>query len=83
MHAEELKRAQKSRQVASPSPLPSKATRQSTSSPPFHGHSFSRTIEDDVKGSMQAVGQICRAAVIGVFLCGFGGIATLLGLLIL
>jgi hypothetical protein len=60
-----------------------RAKRQKRSSPPYDGLSVAQTVEDDIKGSMQAVGQVCRAASIGVLLCGFGGLAALLGLLLL
>jgi hypothetical protein len=56
-------------------------TRRDRSSLP-DGLSFSKAIEDDSKSSMQAVGQVCRVAVMGVLVCGVGGAAALLGLLL-
>jgi hypothetical protein len=84
MHADEPKQTEPSPEIAQSNPrffAAPKKTRKGLSSPPHNGLSFSRTAEDDVRQSMQAVGQVCRVAVIGVLLFGLGG-GMLLGLLL-
>ena len=84
MHADEPKQTEPSPEIAQSGPrfATPKETRKGLPSPPHDGLSFSQTAEDDVKQSMQAVGQVCRTAVIGVLLSGLGGVAALLGLLL-
>ena len=84
MPSENVKRtqhAQESAHTETLSTVESEATRQRVSSSPYDGLSFSQTVEDDIKESMQAVGHVCRVAVVGVLFCGLGAIAIFLSVM--
>ena len=81
MNAEKLTRPHRTERTRESPPTAEPESTSRDFSIPHDGWSLARTFDDDTKRSMQAVGQVCRAAVIGVLLCGLGGVATLLGLL--
>lgn len=85
MKADELKQSQKIQELSASRFVPTvEPVRRSKKHPSAQsdGLSFSLAVEDDVKGSMQAVGQVCRAVLVGVLLFGFGGTAALLSVLL-
>lgn len=85
MQGKDLKRLRESQKPTSSEYLPTVepvSRSQGIAPSPSDGLSFPRTVADDVKESMQAVGQVCRAVMVGVLLCGFGGTAALLSLLL-
>ena len=84
MHAHDVKQTKKPERVRSE---PSHSTVDRT--PPRRsaneryrddGRSLSRTLDDDVKESLDAVGKVCRTVTIGLLAIGVAGVGTLMAL---
>lgn len=86
MQTDELKKHRRTQTTAQGETRPHaepETNQRNRSSSPLNGLSFAQTVEGDAKGSMKAVGQICKATMIGVSLCGLGALGILFSLLLL